>query len=46
MVAAKQRRKSPGLTPDEERAIERAESGKAKIKTYKNIDEFLKSHAG
>jgi hypothetical protein len=46
MAAEKQRRESPDLTPEEEMAIERTESGMTKIKTYKNIDEFLESHAG
>jgi hypothetical protein len=46
MAAEKQRRESPDLTPEEEMAIERTESGMTKIKTYKNIDEFRESHAG
>jgi hypothetical protein len=45
MAVEKRRRESPDLIPEEERAKERGESGKARIKTYKNIDEFLKSHA-
>jgi hypothetical protein len=46
MATARQKRTpSPDLTPEEEMAIARVESGKAKIKTYKNADEFLKHHS-
>ena len=46
MAAENQGRETQDRILEEEMAIERVESEKARIKTYKNIDEFLKNHAG
>ncbi len=42
MATARQRRKSDELTPEEEAAIQAVETGKVKLKTYKNAEEYLK----
>ncbi len=42
VATTRQRRKSDELTPEEEAAIEAVETGKVKLKTYKNADEFLR----
>lgn len=42
VATARQKRKSDELTPEEEAAIEAVETGKVKMKTYKNADEFLR----
>jgi hypothetical protein len=42
VATARQKRKSDELTPEEEAAIEAVETGKVKLKTYKNAEEYLK----